>query len=208
MKKLFQIIILILPLIILLFPAILLLQSFNITKEADIIFFIHRALGLYAFSLIFLAIISSSAMSLVDRIFPADKVFKTHQIIGGLAFAMAMLHPVFLYSIYFLEGNLNYILPFQQGNNMIYFSFGILAYVLLIITVTAAILRFRLGPRWLYIHRLNYFIFWLIFFHGLNLGVDLTAQPARLLYMTYGVIVGILTIRKILYLGRHFIKFN
>lgn len=198
MRKLGQSLILISFFIVLSAPVILLSQDLTIRKSADFLFFLQRASGLYSFSLIFIAIIMGSAMNVVDRFFPADKVFSFHKIVGKTAFVLAILHPVFLYGTYFLVGNLSYILPFQQGSSIIYYSLGILALLLLIVTVAAALARFRIGIKWLYIHRLNYLIFWLIFFHGLNLGVDTQTSFARFLFITYGVIVAILTIRKIL----------
>lgn len=198
MNKLGQILLLLSLVFILLAPIFLLNSQLNIRNATDVIFFLQRASGLYAFSLIFIAIIMGSAMNVVDRFFPADKVFSFHKIVGKTAFVLAILHPVFLYSTYFLAGNLSYILPFQQGSNIIYYSLGILALLLLIVTVAAALARFRIGIKWLYIHRLNYLIFWLIFFHGLNLGVDTQTSFARFLFITYGVVVAILTIRKIL----------
>ncbi len=198
MRKLGQTIILILLFLILSAPIVLLWPQLEIRNLNDVLFLFQRAAGLYAFSLIFIAIILGSAMNIIDRFFPADKVFSIHRIVGKSAFALALLHPVFLYSTYFLEGNLNYVLPFQEGSGIIYYSLGILALVLLIVTVGAALARFRIGIKWLYIHRLNYLIFWLIFFHGLNLGVDTQTNFARFLFVTYGFVVAILTIRKIL----------
>lgn len=198
MKLLAKIIILALFLSVLLVPIVLLNQNIIFKKPADVLFFIQRGLGLYAFSLIFIAIVMGSAMDVIDRFFPADKVFSFHKIVGKSAFTLSLLHPVFLYSTYFLEGNLNYVLPFQEGSSIIYYSLGILALLLLTVTVLAALLRFRIGIKWLYIHRLNYLIFWLIFFHSLNLGIDTQNSLARGLFMTYGTVVAILTIRKFL----------
>lgn len=198
MNKLGQILLLLSLVFILLAPIFLLKSQLNIRNATDVIFFLQRASGLYAFSLIFIAIIMGSAMNVVDRFFPADKVFSFHKIVGKTAFVLAILHPVFLYSTYLPDKNLNYILPFQGGINLFYLSLGIIALILLTLTVSVALLRFRIGLKWLYIHRLNYLIFWLIFFHGLNLGVDTQTSFARFLFITYGVVVAILTIRKIL----------
>lgn len=199
MNKLGQILLLLSLVFILLAPILLLKSQLNIRNATDVIFFLQRASGLYAFSLIFIAIIMGSAMNVVDRFFPADKVFSFHKIVGKSAFTLALLHPIFLYSTYLSEHNLNFVSPFLKGTtNLFYFSMGILALSLLTISVGAALARFRIGIKWLYIHRLNYLIFWLIFFHGLNLGVDTQTGFARFLFITYGVVVAILTIRKIL----------
>jgi DMSO/TMAO reductase YedYZ heme-binding membrane subunit len=132
----------------------------------------------------------------MDQVFPADKIFNFHQFVGKLAFVLVISQPVFLFATFFFERNLNYIIPFWKGSNFFYFSFGILALLLFILTVGAALMRFRIGLKWIYIHRLNYLIFWLIFFHSLALGVDLQSQQAKLLYISYGIIVGFLTIRR------------
>lgn len=196
-RRLAQAIILTLLTLVLLSPVILISPNLYFQKGADILFLVHRLFGLYAFSLIFVALVMGSEILFLDRIFTPGTAFRTHQLIGKVAFTLALLHPVFLYSTYFLENNLSYILPFQTGTNFFFYFLGVMALALLILTVSFALLRFTIGPRWLSIHRLNYFIFWLIFFHSLNLGVDLQTKDAQLLYITYGIVVGILTVRRI-----------
>lgn len=198
MNKLGQSLLLLFLVFILSVPIVLLKSQLNIRNSTDVLFFLQRASGLYAFSLIFIAIILGSAMNIVDRFFPADKVFSIHKIVGKSAFTLAIFHPIFLYSTYLLEHNLNYVLPFLEGSSIIYFYLGILALLLLTVSVGAALLRFKIGIKWLYIHRINYLIFWLIFFHGLNLGVDTQTSFARSIFITYGTVVAILTIRKFL----------
>ncbi|MCR4306154.1 MAG: ferric reductase-like transmembrane domain-containing protein [Candidatus Daviesbacteria bacterium] len=197
-KLLVKTIILASLLFVLIAPLILLNQGLAFKKTSDLLFFLHRGLGIYAFSLIFLALLMGSTISLLDRFFTPGKAFVTHRIIAIVAFVLSLLHPLFLFSTYLSEGNLSYIIPFQTGTNLFYFFLGIFALMLLILTVTSALLRFRLGPKWLFIHRFNYLIFWLIFFHGLNLGVDTKTSFAGFLYLTYGAIVGIVTIRRLL----------
>lgn len=179
-------------------PIILINQDLNFKKTSDLLFFIHRGLGLYAFSLVFLTLVMGSTITLLDRLFTPGKAFLFHQVIASLGFSLSILHPILLLSTYISEGNLGYILPFVTGTNLFYFFLGGFALLLLILTVTSALLRFKLGPKWLFIHRFNYLIFWLVFFHGLNLGVDTQTSFARLLYLTYGAIVGIVTIRRLL----------
>lgn len=198
MNKLGQSLLLLFLVFILSAPIVLLKSQLNIRNSTDVLFFLQRASGLYAFSLIFIAIIMGSAMNVVDRFFPADKVFSIHKIVGKSAFTLAIFHPIFLYSTYLLEHNLNYVLPFLEGSSIIYFYLGILALLLLTVSVGAALARFKIGIKWLYIHRINYLIFWLIFFHGLNLGVDTQTSYARSIFITYGIVVAILTIRKFL----------
>ncbi len=198
MKSFIKVFILIFLLFILIVPIILINQELSFKKTADLLFFIHRGLGLYAFSLIFLALVMGSTITLLDRLFTPGKAFVIHQVIASSGFTLAILHPVFLFSTYLLEGNLSYVIPFLSGINLFYFLLGIFALLLLILTVTSALLRFRLGPQWLFIHRLNYLVFWLIFFHGLNLGTDTQTYFARIIFLAYGLIVSAITIRRLL----------
>jgi|Napbiome12C3dose_1001474.scaffolds.fasta_scaffold00001_24 DMSO/TMAO reductase YedYZ heme-binding membrane subunit len=198
MKLFIKVIIFIFFLFVLSVPIILINQDLSFKKTADLLFFIHRGLGLYAFSLIFLALVMGSSITLLDRLFTPGRTFIVHQIIASLGFALAILHPASLLSTYISEGNLSYVIPFLLGINLFYFLLGIFALLLLILTVSSALLRFRLGPRWLSIHRFNYLVFWLVFFHSLYLGVDTQLSFARVIFLIYGVIVAVVTIRRIL----------
>lgn len=196
-KKLIQISILIILGIILLTPPVFVLPNVHIQKISDYLFLIHKFLGLYAFSLIFIQMVAGSYMLWLDRYFPG-KIYNIHIFIGKSAFTFAILHPIVLYSTFFIEKNLSYINPFLDGVNLIYFSFGVFAYLLLIISVLAALLKHIIGTRWIYLHRLNYLIFWLIFFHSVNLGEDTQSFFSKQVYIVYGTVVGIITVRKVL----------
>lgn len=198
MKLFIKVIIFIFFLFVLSVPIILINQDLSFKKTADLLFFIHRGLGLYAFSLIFLALVMGSSITLLDRLFTPGRTFIVHQVIASLGFALAILHPASLLSTYISEGNLSYVIPFLSGINLFYFLLGISALLLLTLTVASALLRFRLGPRWLFIHRFNYLVFWLVFFHSFYLGVDTETNFARVIFLTYGVIVAAVTIRRIL----------
>lgn len=183
--------------VVLILPIFLLEGGFSFTKNSDLLFLIHRILGIYAFSLIFIQIILGSLRDVLNKFFPNNKLLKFHMGFGKIAFLLSILHPSLLFATYFTEKNLSYIWPFLEGESVIYFSFGVLALVALIISVSAAIFRLKIGPRWIYLHRLNYLIFWLVFFHSAKLGVDIHSDLAAWMYRIYGAIIAVLTARRI-----------
>ncbi len=145
----------------------------------DYIFLIHRILGLSAFALIFIQIILGSL-----RI-----NLKIHMKIGKVALILAILHPALL-----IGTNVS---PFKEGFNQFYFSLGLIGLFLILLTAGAALLGTKVGPIWRYLHRLNYVLFWVIFFHSINLGIDTQSSIVKYIYYSGGIIVGLLTLFKI-----------
>ncbi len=170
------------------------LQTFS---GSDLLFLIHRFLGLMAFSLIFTQIIMGSGRPILSRFFPSGQILKKHMLLGKLAFALALSHPILLFATILTEQNLSYITPFITGDSLLFYLLGVLAAILMIVSVCAAIFRLQIGPKWIYLHRLNYLIFWLIFFHSTNLGLELHSDFAQNLYWGYAIIVVILTLNKL-----------
>ena len=160
------------------------------------LFLIHRFFGLYAFSLIVVQEILGSGRQLVSKLFDSEKVINVHMIEGRIAFTCAVLHPTLLFSTYLVTHNLFYIKPFITPMNQFYVALGALGFTLLCLTVSAAIFSNLYGPRWINIHRLNYLVFWIIFIHSINIGVDVKTPIAYYVYFLYGVIVASLTIRR------------
>lgn len=207
-KPFFQLLLLLTLLIILILPIFLTAGGFSFTNSSEFLFLIHRLLGIYAFSLIFIQIILGSLRDVLNKFFPSNKILKFHMSTGKIAFLFSVLHPSLLLATYFTEKNLSYLFPFLEGESVIYFSFGILALVAMFISVLAAIFRLRIGPKWIYLHRLNYLIFWLVFFHSAKLGVDVHSDLAAWMYRIYGAIVAVLTARRIYLLRLKFFDFR
>lgn len=182
---------------ILLFPILLLKDNLTVSTKSDVLFLIHRALGLFAFSLIFLQIILGSSRALLSKIFVPSAILKTHMSLGKFAFVLSLLHPTLLFATYFTQHNLNLVTAYFHGITFFYYLLGVFALILLIVSLTAAIFRFVIGSRWIYLHRINYLIFWLIFFHSIRLGEDTQTDLAKAMYLVYGTTVGALTLRKI-----------
>lgn len=183
--------------LVLLFPLYLIKDSLSFADSSDLLFLLHRILGLYAFSIIFIQIILGSGRSLLGKIFSPSLVLKTHMNTGKLALLLVLLHPTLLYLTFFTKGDLSYVTAFMQGESLLYFAMGVTALILILISGFVAIYRLSIGPKWVYIHRINYLIFWLIFIHSFKLGVDVQNTPSQMIYLLYGTVVGALTIRKI-----------
>ena len=192
-------------LILLFIPVILLQENWSVTNTTDLIFAVHRIVGLYAFFLIFIQIILGSGMGLLSKIFTTKLISNLHQRIGKLAFTLVLAHPILLFATYFPNQNFDYVSSFWNGTNFIFFACGVIALLLLTISVATAIFRQSIGKNWIYIHRINYLIFWLIFYHSYNLGTDTKASLAQNIYLVFAVVVGFLTLRKLFNWGHSYL---
>lgn len=197
MKKTIKSLLIFLAALVIILPLYLTKNSLSFSTPTEALFSTHKLLGLFAFSLIFLQIVMGSGRQILGKVFNQATVLKTHIKTGHLAFCAAILHPILLYSTYLTEKNLSIPNSFQSGESIIYYYMGVLAWTLLFISVLAAIFRFKIGPKWIYLHRINYLIFWLAFFHSLKIGLDTQTLQAQIIYIIYGSIVAALTLRKI-----------
>lgn len=194
MKRLGQIVFLAFIVFVWSFPIYLLRHSFIYLGTADLLFLIHRILGLYAFSLIVVQEILGSGRQLVSKLFPSEKVINVHMFEGKVIFILVLLHPTLLLGSYLAQHML--VQPFLIGTNQFYLTLGALGFVLLCLTVSAAVFSNWYGPRWINIHRINYLVFWIIFIHSISIGVDVQLPIAHYVYYFYGTIVALLTIRR------------
>lgn len=196
MQNILRILFYLFNLIVLALPLYLIKETLQFNNSSELLFLLHRIFGLYAFSLIFLQIILGSGRPILAHLFPSYAIINFHQSSGKIAFLFAFLHPILLLSTYFTESNLGYVTSFLAGDMSVYFWTGVIAYFALFVSVGAAIFRRYIGPNWVYFHRLNYLIFWLIFFHSFQFGLDVHSDLGQGMYLVYGTIVGALTLRK------------
>lgn len=138
--------------------------------------------GLLAFTLIWLQIMIGTFMRHLLRVFPG--IFRFHRFEGILALTFSLLHPGLLFfSLGWDYFKFEFITPEQR----LFLVLGYLAVTILLTTVTTALLyRHPLLIRnWRWVHRLNYLVLPLIFFHSKNLGGDLQSQPLSGLWWFY-----------------------
>lgn len=197
MKKLIQICLIVLSCAILVLPFYLVTQNLSVRNAADFLFLLSRLFGLLAFSLIFLQIVIGSGRFFLNSLFPAGMLLKAHMTIGKIAFGLVILHPLLLLSTHFIPHRVDYLTGYFVTGNLFFLLLGITALTLLCITVSAALLRFKIGPKWINLHRLNYVVFWLIFVHGINIGFDTQSSFVRIIYFLFGTVVALLIFNRI-----------
>jgi predicted ferric reductase len=120
-----------------------------------------RLMALYAFTLLFMNVVTGAARPLFNRVFPARKVFVFHNFTGLAALLVALGHGILV----LVRGLTGY-----QGA---FVALGPIALVLLAVTVSAALARKQLKRLWRPLHRLNYALFVIVLVHAWFLGFDL-----------------------------------
>ncbi len=126
--------------------------------------------GLYAFTFVWLQTLIGMNMFIFSRLFGNGVYF--HRAQGLFALLLATTHALAIPYIYSLQRYIGY--KFLQPDLQVFALLGTIAYTLLLLTITAALLRRAKFMRkfWRYIHWGNYLVFSLIFIHSLNLGSD------------------------------------
>ena len=137
-----------------------------------------RMAGLFAFSLIFMNIVTGSFRPILNRIFKPRNLQQAHMATDLVAFCLALSHGI-LVVIFGLAG-------YNKGVVVI----GPIVLVLLAVIIVTAIMRRRLWHFWRWIHRLNYLIFAAVLVHGLILGYDLKNEFfLKVCFVIYAVVV-------------------
>lgn len=138
--------------------------------------------GLVAFTVIFLQITIGSFMSLLRPILGSKAILNFHIWQGIAAFIVAHLHP----GLFALSFGLDRVLAMQG-----YAMWGKIALILIVLTVAAGLLRTLpfMQKYWRWVHRLNYVIFALVYWHSWNLGNDVRTMPMVLIYWLSPVVV-------------------
>jgi DMSO/TMAO reductase YedYZ heme-binding membrane subunit len=122
-----------------------------------------RILGLEAFTLIFVNIVTGASSRWFYRLFKPGPFRRFHIACGALGFLMALAHGVIVVSK-----------RYWSGYNALWVV-GPVTLALLALTVYAALDRKRLKQIWRRIHQINYLIFVAVFVKALIIGSDLTA---------------------------------
>lgn len=190
MKSILKIILGSVFLIIFLIPG----YTFFVVNQGTLsdLYSVFRLFGLYGFTLIWGQIILGPFMPLLRRLF-GPLALTLHIAEGIFAIVFATLHPILLGLAYFLATKdlffWNALANYLPGELYIYGLFGVAAWVLLICTVTTALLRTKpwFINKWRYIHLLNYLVFILVFLHSYNIGSDVRSEPLNTLYGVFGL---------------------
>lgn len=156
---------------------------------------IIRLFGLVLFTLITQQILTQEYRPTFNRVMGAYFTKRYHIILGTFTLLVALLHPLSYYISMYLEGSSLISTAFGQGYDMplrIFYLFGPLALTLMICTVLAGLLRNwkPLQRYWYSIHKLNYILFIVAFFHSWNMGSDIQSNTIlRVLWILYLLVI-------------------
>lgn len=147
---------------------------------------LQRAVGLVAFTLLFIQIILGSFMSYWTQKI-GGWIFNFHVMEGILIYVLILLHPALYMGFRYLIGQ--GMDPFFIFTNVcvlchtkldLYYTFGRVAFWFITIAVFAGLYRTStlfLRMHWKKFHILNYFAFLFVGYHSLMLGSDLGTAP-------------------------------
>jgi len=167
-------------------------------SESEITYTFARLFGLYAFTLIFIQILTGHFRGPISLVFGAATRQKFHITTGIFTLLLALTHPFLINFSRFLDGiypTIFTIIPtFTKDAYTTYTSIGLVGLYLMILTVSAALLRKRkfIQKHWFGIHKLNFLLFFLIFTHSFLLGSDVKTYPFFVFYIAaFGVVLAI-----------------
>ena len=167
-----------------LLPAVMVLTTAGAGEVP--LFTAMRILGLEAFTLIFVNIVTGALSRYFYRLFKPRLFQRFHIACGVLGFLMALAH-----------GTIVIGKRYYSGYNAIWII-GPVTLGLLAITIFAAADKRRLPRIWRRIHQINYLIFAGVFVKALLIGSDLKANNAsaiiiKILFIVYAVVASVAT---------------
>lgn len=131
--------------------------------------------GLLAFTLVWSQIMLGAFMRPLTKLYP--KVLRLHIAFGLLTFTFALLHPLLLIVGYTPASYFGYTFVAPELKSAVFLGQG--ALLLLLLGVLAGLLRNwkPLQRVWRWFHFSHYLVFFLVFFHSMRLGTDLSITP-------------------------------
>lgn len=163
------------------------LGTFEGLEAKDYFTVLFPLFGLVAFTLVAWQVLIATNLWWLQKYWP--KIVHYHRLQGMTALVFAGLHPLFILigygaSTYF---GFDYVSPARVK----YLIFGYLALSFMFATVITALLAWH-GmklPFWRWVHRLNYAVFFLIWYHSWSLGTDTQAGNLKNLWLIYLLVV-------------------
>lgn len=155
----------------------------NQAWEGDLTYGLIRLAGLVAFTLLVLQVGIGSLMLKLRPIFGSG-IQQLHIVQGTIAFILSWLHPTLMV----VGFGLNVVMGFTG-----FATWGKWGLFLLNLSVMAGFLRTQpwLMKHWRWVHRLNYLVLTVIYYHSWNLGTDVRTFPMVIIYYLAPVIAAI-----------------
>lgn len=170
--------------------------TFSSADKLTLFYNLFKLAALTAFTLLSYQILTGPYMRLWEKLY-GDKFYLYHAWQGIFVLVFAVTHWLLIH-VYMSIAGLS-IPQFDALYEKPYIYFGPASLVLLAVTVITAILTVllkwtKLEKIW-WVHWINYAIFFLVFFHSINLGTDVSApgSPLRPIWYIFffGAIVGL-----------------
>ncbi len=120
-----------------------------------------RLLGMYAFTLIFMNIVTGALAPYFYVVFKARREYLIHLVTGAAGFLFALAHGVVVLTQ-----------RYYRGFSAVWII-GPVTLGLLAVTIWVALDRSRLKKAWRVVHQLNYLVFIAIFVKAIVIGTDL-----------------------------------
>ena len=145
---------------------------------------ISQVLGLLGFVLLFIQIVLSSKIRLIEKNIGLDTLLVVHRRLGIVSFILIAVHPVFLFIQDLVLMGTTSFPPWKL--------IGVGTFILLLAAVVVALWYKKIGlsyEGWKNIHRINYGVFALAFLHSIFLGSDFAGTtPLRIYWYILGVL--------------------
>jgi len=168
--------------------------------------YLSRAAGLTAYGLLWLAIVLGLSLSIrLARVWPGGPTAADlHQFASLLALGFATVHGLVLLGDQYIGYTFAQILvPFTgTGYRPLWVGLGQVGFYLAAVVAFSVYLRDSIGYRaWRALHHLSFAVYILATVHAVGAGTDSAAPLAPLIYWVGAVVVGLLTVRRVLTSG-------
>jgi predicted ferric reductase len=168
--------------------------------------YLSRAAGLTAYGLLWLAIVLGLSLSnRLARVWPGGPTAADlHQFASLLALVFATVHGLVLLGDQYIGYTFAQILvPFTgTGYRPLWVGLGQVGFYLAAVVALSVYLRDSVGYRaWRALHYLSFAVYILATVHAVGAGTDSAAPLAPLIYWVGSVVVGLLTVRRVLTSG-------
>jgi len=161
--------------------------------SANIFWYISRTAALTAYLVFFVNIVLGLGMKLkfLDRFFERWRAADLHQFTALLGVAMVCLHVFSLMGDTYYKYSLTQLMvPFTAIYRPGWTAWGIVGFYGLMIVTFSCYFRKYIGQKvWRAIHFASFGLFWVIIFHGIKTGTDITSPWVKAMYIATGTIV-------------------
>ena len=170
--------------------------SERLNVSTNMFWYISRTAALTAYLVFFVNIVLGLGVKLkfLDRFFARWRCADLHQFTALLGVALVCLHVFSLLGDTYYTYSIKQLLvpltaPYRAG----WTAWGIVGfYGVMIVTFSCYFRKFIGQHVWRFIHFASFGLFWVIIFHGIKTGTDITLPWVKVMYIVTGTIVSFL----------------